>query len=433
MLTMEVDKQSTASKSDIDLNFPGITNGHVKINDSDVTAKKSLKTDADNNPLFDENGELEYTITIDPVKQDTKNIVITDKLSKNLKFDAGSFTMSKDGGNYSSIQPTIDETENTATITIGNLNYNEGCIIKYKVKPSENITTATIDNTASWTWDGAGDGPYQSEVENTIKREMLSKTGSDVGDNTISYRIEINKLKATLIPKDSSVESIQLSDNLNPQLLTYLYDAKVVDENGTSIKGVSIRYNPQTGDLSVSGIPDKTYAILTYSVQVKTTAGETGKKDIYNQVKMTETVPVEDETTTEVRISEHSVTVEGTSGTITIYKKGYYPDKDAQQQLPLKDIEFSLYEINLQPENNKEVDLEGTLHSVKKTNANGEIEFGSEQTNRVKLNTLYYYKETKAPGYVLDSTKHYFVLAADENTRNLTTQNVVRLQIVLIL
>lgn len=419
MLTMEVDKQSTASKSDIDLNFPGITNGHVKINDSDVTAKKSLKTDADNNPLFDENGELEYTITIDPVKQDTKNIVITDKLSKNLKFDAGSFTMSKDGGNYSSIQPTIDETENTATITIGNLNYNEGCIIKYKVKPSENITTATIDNTASWTWDGAGDGPYQSEVENTIKREMLSKTGSDVGDNTISYRIEINKLKATLIPKDSSVESIQLSDNLNPQLLTYLYDAKVVDENGTSIKGVSIRYNPQTGDLSVSGIPDKTYAILTYSVQVKTTAGETGKKDIYNQVKMTGTVPVEDETTTEVRISEHSVTVEGTSGTITIYKKGYYPDKDAQQQLPLKDIEFSLYEINLQPENNKEVDLEGTLHSVKKTNANGEIEFGSEQTNRVKLNTLYYYKETKAPGYVLDSTKHYFVLAADENTRNL--------------
>ena len=30
-------------------------------------------------------------------------------------------------------------------------------IIKYKVKPSGDIETTDISNTASWTWDGAGE------------------------------------------------------------------------------------------------------------------------------------------------------------------------------------------------------------------------------------------------------------------------------------
>lgn len=133
------------------------------------------------------------------------------------------------------------------------------------------------------------------------------------------------------------MKSIKLSDNLNPQVLTYLYDARVVDEKGNSISGVSILYDAKTGDLTVDGIPDKTYAILTYSVQVKTNPGEKGTKDIVNEVKMTGSIPVDDSTTTPVQIVEHSATVEGTSGTITINKKGFYPDKTEQTQLPLEE------------------------------------------------------------------------------------------------
>lgn len=414
-LTMEVNKQNTADKNKIDLNFPGTATGNVTINDSDVTGTKTLKTDEKGNPIFDEDGNLEYTITIDPVKQNTNNIIITDELSKNLEFVNGSFKISKDGGkNYTDINATINGTQ--ATIAVGNLNYNEGCIIKYKVKPSGDIETTDISNTASWTWDGAGEGDHSSTIKNNIKNEILSKTGSDEGDNTILYRIEINKLKATLIPENSSVKSIKLSDNLNPQVLTYLYDARVVDEKGNSISGVSILYDAKTGDLTVDGIPDKTYAILTYSVQVKTNPGEKGTRDIVNEVKMTGSIPVDDSTTTSVRIVEHSATVEGTSGTITINKKGFYPDKIEQSQLPLKKIEFTLYEVDLTKE---KVDLEGTPYLVRETDSNGEIEFGSDPAQRVKLNTLYYYKETKAPNYIIDPTKYYFVLAADDNTKNL--------------
>ena len=133
-LTMEVNKQSTADKNKIDLKFPGTATGNVTINDSDVTGTKTLKTDEKGNPIFDEDGNLEYTITIDPVKQNTNNIIITDELSKNLEFVNGSFKISKDGGkNYTDINATINGTQ--ATIAVGNLNYNEGCIIKYKVKP----------------------------------------------------------------------------------------------------------------------------------------------------------------------------------------------------------------------------------------------------------------------------------------------------------
>ena len=414
-LTMEVNKQSTADKNKIDLKFPGTATGNVTINDSDVTGTKTLKTDEKGNPIFDEDGNLEYTITIDPVKQNTNNIIITDELSKNLEFVNGSFKISKDGGkNYTDINATINGTQ--ATIAVGNLNYNEGCIIKYKVKPSGDIETTDISNTASWTWDGAGEGDHSSTIKNNIKNEILSKTGSDEGDNTILYRIEINKLKATLIPENSSVKSIKLSDNLNPQVLTYLYDARVVDEKGNSISGVSILYDAKTGDLTVDGIPDKTYAILTYSVQVKTNPGEKGTKDIVNEVKMTGSIPVDDSTTTPVQIVEHSATVEGTSGTITINKKGFYPDKTEQTQLPLEGIEFTLYEVDLTKE---KVDLEGTPYLVRETDSNGEIEFGSDPAQRVKLNTLYYYKETKAPNYIIDPTKYYFVLAADDNTKNL--------------
>ena len=414
-LTMEVNKQSTADKNKIDLNFPGTATGDVTINDSDVTGTKTLKTDEKGNPIFDKDGNLEYTITIDSVKQNTKNIIITDELSKNLEFVDGSFKISRDGGkNYNDINATINGTQ--ATIEIGNLKYNEGCIIKYKVKPSGDIETTDISNTASWTWDGAGEDNPSSTVKNNIKNEILSKTGSDAGDNTILYRIEINKLKATLIPENSGVKSIKLSDNLNPQLLTYLYDARVVDENDNPISGVSILYDAKTGDLTVDGIPDKTYAILTYSVQVKTNPGEKGTKDIFNEVKMTGSIPVDDSTTTPVQIVEHSATVEGTSGTITINKKGFYPDKTEQSQLPLQGIEFTLYEVDL---TKNEVNLEGTPYLVATTDSNGEIEFGSDPAKRVALNKLYYYKETKAPNYIIDSTKYYFVLAADDNTKNL--------------
>ena len=155
---------------------------------------------------------------------------------------------------------------------------------------------------------------------------------------------------------------------------------------------------------------------MTYSVQVKTNPGEKGTKDIVNEVKMTGSIPVDDSTTTPVQIVEHSATVEGTSGTITINKKGFYPDKTEQTQLPLEGIEFTLYEVDLTKE---KVDLEGTPYLVRETDSNGEIEFGSEPAQRVKLNTLYYYKETKAPNYIIDPTKYYFVLAADDNTKNL--------------
>ena len=186
-LTMEVNKQSTADKNKIDLKFPGTATGNVTINDSDVTGTKTLKTDEKGNPIFDEDGNLEYTITIDPVKQNTNNIIITDELSKNLEFVNGSFKISKDGGkNYTDINATINGTQ--ATIAVGNLNYNEGCIIKYKVKPSGDIETTDISNTASWTWDGAGEGDHSSTIKNNIKNEILSKTGSDEGDNTILYR-----------------------------------------------------------------------------------------------------------------------------------------------------------------------------------------------------------------------------------------------------
>ena len=94
-LTMEVNKQSTADKNKIDLKFPGTATGNVTINDSDVTGTKTLKTDEKGNPIFDEDGNLEYTITIDPVKQNTNNIIITDELSKNLEFVNGSLKFLK--------------------------------------------------------------------------------------------------------------------------------------------------------------------------------------------------------------------------------------------------------------------------------------------------------------------------------------------------
>ena len=427
-LTMNVNKQSVADKKDIELNFPGTAEGTVHISGSLVTGNKNLNKDANGNPIYDENGNLDYTITLDPVSENTTNVEVTDVISSNLTFVTNSFQISKDGGNtFEPITANIDPEDPTkATITVGDLVYNQGCIIKYKAKPAEGLKNLDITNKAEWKWGNGGEGEKNKADSGnaTIKNGILSKIGNSVEDNIVKYTIEVNKLKAKLIPDGSAITTIKLSDELDTDLVNYLYDTKVVGSDGKAIQGVSIRYVPKSdnskiGVLTIEGIPDQTYAKITYSVQVKATQSDVDNKvikEIVNKVEMTGGISVEDEDKTEVQITKHNATVKGDGKTIKFRKMSYFSDPKYGTQIPLSGIKFNLYKVDL-TQDPVNLDVEKP-YLTKTTTDSGYIKFG-EIGKWVSLHELYYYQEVEASGYLVNPKKYYFVLGATDEDRQL--------------
>lgn len=426
-LSMKVNKQSVADKNNISLNFPGTATGNITINGSEVKGTKTLNKDADGNPIYDADGNLDYTITLEPVSENTKNIIVKDTISSNLRFVENSFQISKGNGAFESITATIEKNNPTvATISVGDLNYNQGCIIKYKAKPAEGLKDLNVENTAEWTW-GEGNKNTSKPVNSgsaTIKNGILSKNGRSLGDNIVKYTIEVNQLKAKLIPENSAITTIKLSDELDTDLVSYLYDAKVVDGNGKTISGVSVRYvpkedNSKIGVLTIEGIPDQTYAKITYSVQVKATASEAENKvtkTITNKVEMTGGIPVEDEDKTDVVVTKHNATVKGDGKTIKFRKMSYYPDEQFNTQIPLSKVKFNLYQVDLDQEK-VNLDVE-TPYLSGETNDSGYIKFG-KQDRWVTPHKLFYYQEVEADGYLVNPKKYYFVLEATDEDKAL--------------
>lgn len=411
-LSMEIDKSHAADKDEITVNFPGMGGDYtVNLNHSNLKGEKYYdKVEGQEIPAQDENGYFTYHIKLEPETGDVKNVVVTDIISDNLSFVQGSFVATTfNGDNVDLEEVEIDKDQpQKVTIKIADIPYGEGCIITYKAQLKSGVTDFNFDNKATWTWEGSKTEGH-AESSTNIKSEILAKKATVIGNqNQIEYTIEVNKLKADLIPGDGyEIEEITLIDVIDEQVALLRDTIKIQDEDGNALAGSGHDYDSNTRTLTIT-IPDETYAKITYSVRVK---GEIGKTyTIRNNVSMEGKAGTESGTEDDIEIQRASATVTGDKGTITLIKTGRYSIGGKTPYL--QGVEFQLYNVNLE-------DANVTLVESHTTDKDGMIVFGAEKGKSLSKNTLYYFQETKTiEPYIVDNTKRYFVIEPTDDFKS---------------
>lgn len=407
-LTMDVNKESTKEDQQIEITFPGMDGAiTIGLDKSKVTGSKTY--------TVDEQGNIVFKVVLTPDSANVTNIVVTDTLTGNLIFNKESFSAEIAGGtNPSTFTPEVifdnSDYPKTATVTIGDLEYGQTCILTYTAKPTD-ISDGGFSarNNAGWTWNGIGGtgetGSGGASVDVDIEKNILGKEGIfDEELNQITYTIPINELRANLITPDTGNDRVVLTDIMHPRVTLISSSVSITGGNGSSVPGAVHSYNPATRTLRVE-IPDETYVMLTYTVQVN---GEVGESvTITNRAELNGSTTITTETENEVVIQDSVATGYGKQGTLTINKTGLYSVGGNIPDLP--GATFELYKVDLKA---NPVDFTGTLIETQTTDETGEIVFGDTDLTRLSKDELYYYKEITAPnGYIPDSTKTYFAFS----------------------
>ena len=216
-MDLRVDKQEVADSDTIKIKFPGKPEITVHLNRSEVTGNKDFEKDEKGKLVVDENGYLTYYIHLKPEYANANNLVVTDTITGQFEFVNGSFKL--DGVPIALDNITIENDGKKATITIGTLDYSAGeKVLSYKVKPKSGITDYSITNEAGWSWTGGSSTGGEGHGSTTnVQDKIVKKVGDSAtyaADDKISYTIEINKLKADLIPEGKN-QKVILTDKID--------------------------------------------------------------------------------------------------------------------------------------------------------------------------------------------------------------------------
>ena len=370
----------------------------IKLKDTELTGNKTYTVDKD--------GNLVFKIVLTPTDANAKNVIVTDKLKGNLEFKGKDyFYVTAGGSTVNGCEINIDG--KTATIKIPEIEYNTPVTITYIVNPNmSGDSKETNSNSATWTWGNDQDGNHPSDNENgdsidvNFDNNKLTKTSVvDKQNSRITYTININEFGLQLLPQENGI--LTLTDKItnkttgNADILEETIN--LVDKSGQKIKGAQVEYI-NSKELKVT-VPDKTPAVLTYTVQV------TGVKDNDEIVKNSANlVGVTDEPVIKedkVKIAGAGATVSGQKNIVRLKKISKYTSGTGFAGIP--GAVFRLSEIKNM--NNLKEGFKPPRADQTTDQTSGEILF-----DNISIGTLYKVEEVTAPtGYLLNKEPYYFV------------------------
>lgn len=246
------------------------------------------------------------------------------------------------------------------------------------------------------------------------KRDNLSKSDNfdrELVDNntsqTINYTITANALGQTLPLNDGN--KLTLVDKLDENLELDPTTIKAKEENGNEVS-IDKSYDSKTNTLEIS-IPNGKKVIITYSVTVKAAPGT--PVDLSNKVfwKSYSENGGENDVIKgfKYRLAAGGSTEGERNPQLTITKM------DENKLEPIKDVNFDVYECELNGEAIKRVSSRGKISG--KTDANGIYKVDSSFITH--SNRIYEVKETETPdGYVENKDSYYIIYVEKENGVN---------------
>lgn len=394
--TVDVNKNLDGS-----LNRAGIDNLHGK----PVTLTDTLSPDSTGHAQTYVQGSASYTLTLTGQQPMTKSI------------DPG---ISQDGTVLTFTIPTQDicgTTDETACYAAIQLNYRV-------TVPTDPYRTSDYDNAISGKSDDATFVDGKSTT--TVDTNVLVKDGEQIpGQPQVGYTIKVNEHGSTL----NSGSPIELADSLDYR--TSLVSSSVlvcsgditVDQNtgaGSCAGGSSsditssseVRQSIGTdGDknpvdvLNVT-VPDATYASVFYRAVLNGKTGTT-LSGISNSAELKGIVNSGIENTKDFVVLRASGGTSGATGSISVHK---IDSQSATQGL--SGAQFTLYRVtDASWTGESDVSDHAVQVDQQTTDSSGGVSFAKDGSTSLKLNTLYYFVESKAPqGYHLDATKRFFIL-----------------------
>lgn len=246
------------------------------------------------------------------------------------------------------------------------------------------------------------------------KRDNLSKSDDfnrELVENntsqTINYTITANALGQTLPLNDGN--KLTLVDKLDENLELDPTTIKAKEENGNEVS-IDKSYDSKTNTLEIS-IPNGKKVIITYSVTVKAAPGT--PVDLSNKVfwkSYSENGGQNDVIKGfKYRLAAGGSTEGERNPQLTITKM------DENKLEPIKDVNFDVYECELNGEAIKRVSSRGKISG--KTDANGIYKVDSSFITH--SNRIYEVKETETPdGYVENKDSYYIIYVEKENGVN---------------
>ena len=256
-----------------------------------------------------------------------------------------------------------------------------------------------------------GGKDYSGQVEMSSKQ--LDKKGKQVEDllNVIEYSITVNSSAETLNPEKGTLE---LTDVLDTNLILDPKSIQVKDMTGETVHYQSSFGTTADGKNTMRLIlPDGKALVVTYRASLVSAGKKTETSyQVSNNATLTGAITKTVKQTTSVKYESSNATVAGDQNSIVIKKVNENGDG-------LAGAEFAVQEVNPADLSPKETPV--TIRS----DENGYAKFES-----LKLNTLYYYKETEAPtGYQGDTAKKYFVIQSLKNDAEKNAFNTLILSI----
>ena len=273
----------------------------------------------------------------------------------------------------------------------------------------------------------AGDVPFGSDTAvSAYNDKVVSKEGlqSD-GEPVVHYTIKVNP-KGEKLLAGSDASAVNLKDVLDYRTTVVLSSIKVVDERAgediTSQCAVTLANDEvdgnghETSSFSIS-VPDETPVEVTYDVVLSGTVGQ--ECDITNTASLDGIVNASDKSEKRFKVNHADAGVYGSATSISIAKMDAANVVDYSSRL--SGATFELYRVDMSKLPGGQWTDEGLAAASTKVNTVTTDDFGSavlfeESTQALQYDTLYFFKEVKAPaGYAIDDPSPHFVMLEGEH------------------
>ncbi|MCM1127985.1 MAG: SpaA isopeptide-forming pilin-related protein, partial [Lachnospiraceae bacterium] len=352
---------------------------------------------------------------------ESEPVVIVDELPDGLKVVENSVKIEAwddDLGwsaRYTTDSPEVDiQFENDGRkliITIQSVKQRQ-ILVTYKTQITKYAETLT--NVVTYRQDGKELGRAEGEVIAT--GDLLKKEGTKVTiekNDLIEYTIKVNEKGLDYLPGDTLI----LEDTIPSNVELVNGSISFTDLSGALLPEgtASYLYNTTTRVLQVE-VPDSQPVLVKYRVNPildgLTGVGTTYSIDVSNTVVLSGHEDIKGESKQNYTIQTSNATISGKKDEIYIYKV------DAQDTG--KGLNGAVYHLyKMMTETGEFMPVLGS--STETASVDGKEGYLSYK--ELSLNTVYYYVEHEAPdGYVLDNTKHYFIIKdvtnGEENYKN---------------
>lgn len=261
----------------------------------------------------------------------------------------------------------------------------------------------TYTNQAVLSIGGTDYGTAQSSY--TVGYKVLEKTGQFRKYGFVDYTLKINEARETLIPAihQTSANPLYIVDHMGDNMMLDSDRVKVTVD-GAEYTDYKISQGTSTQDFVISNLPDKKFIQITYRVSLTDPAGVTyvtnSAELCYDSVRITSDT------------SGRQVTIEESGGSASS-GANVYIQKYSRNYEKLAGAEFELGEA-VSDENGGYTTGNAIQKGVTQ-NKDGRVHF-----EKLKYNTIYYVKETKAPeNYRLDDTPYIFMIATRACLKNI--------------